>query len=116
VHGVVPLRVRVPEVRKYAVTVVLSDMAVEALDHRGARRVVLGDEVGEVLGVELLAESCRFDEIAEDDGQMSALGTRQQRLVLVGNDLRCYGSSPTSSERSSACAGSFRPHSLTFFA
>jgi hypothetical protein len=58
--------------------------------------VVLGDEVGEVLGVELLAESCRFDEIAEDDGQMPALGARQ-RSVFLGNDLRCYGSSPTCS-------------------
>jgi hypothetical protein len=86
---------------------------VEALDHPGARRVILGDEVGEVLGVELLAESCRFDEIAEDDGQMPALGARQ-RLVFFGDDLRCYGSPPTGSERSGACTGSFRSLSHVF--
>jgi hypothetical protein len=113
VHGVVSLRVRVPEVGEDTVAVVLGDVAVEALDHPGARRVILGDEIGKVLGVELLAESCRFDEIAEDDGQMPALGARQ-RLVFFGDDLRCYGSPPTCSERSGACTGSFRSLSHVF--
>jgi hypothetical protein len=68
-------------------------MAVKTLDHLGARGVIDRYHLGEILRIELLAESRRFDEVAEDNGEVPAFRARR-RLLLLGNGLRFYGSSP----------------------
>jgi hypothetical protein len=48
-------------------------VAAEARDGAGGGLLVLRDEVAPLLGVELLRERRRADEIAEEDGQLAAL-------------------------------------------
>ncbi len=93
VDGVVALRVRIPEVGEHAVALVLGDVAVKALDHLGAGAVIRGDELAEILRIELLAECSRLDEIAEDNREMPALRTRQRLLLLI-DALWTHGSPP----------------------
>jgi hypothetical protein len=80
---------------------------VKILDHVGACGVVHGDQLAQILCVELLAERGRFDQVAEDDREMSALRARQRLLTLDERDLvQWLASLGTRSERPSAPARS----------
>src|SRR6516162_6321 len=63
--GVVLMRTRKPEIHQYAVAHVLGDKAVEAPDDLGDGAMVCGDDLAQILGIELRGKRGRAHEIAE---------------------------------------------------
>src|SRR5438034_2844217 len=61
------------EVDEQPIAEVLGDVAAEARDGAGGGLLILRDEVAPLLGVELLRERRRADEIAEEHRQLAAL-------------------------------------------
>jgi hypothetical protein len=61
------------EVDEQPIAEVLGDVAAEARDGAGGGLLVLRDEVAPVLGVELLRERRRADQVAEQHRQLAAL-------------------------------------------
>ena len=77
--GVVLLGVRIAEQRHQPVAELLQHMTAK-IGHRSRSLVEIGvDEVAPVLGVELRGKARRADEIAEHDGDRTALGTVRRR-------------------------------------
>ena len=72
--GVVLMRTRKPEIHQYAVAHVLGDKAVEAPDDLGDAAMVCGDDLAQILGIELRGKRGRAHEIAEHHRQLPALG------------------------------------------
>src|SRR5438046_293197 len=61
------------EVDEQPIAEVLGDVAAEARDGAGGGLLILRDEVAPLLGVELLRERRRADEVAEEHRQLAAL-------------------------------------------
>ena len=74
--GVVLARIGPAEVDEQAVAQLLGDVAAPALDRDACGLLVLPDDVAPLLGVELLGERRRADEVAEEDGELAALARR----------------------------------------
>ena len=76
------------EVDEQPIAEVLGDVAAEARDGAGGGLLVLRDEVAPLLGVELLRERRRADQVAEEHRQLAALadfgGRGRQRLRWSG--------------------------------
>src|SRR5262249_4189754 len=88
--GVVLARVWPAEVDDEAVAQLLRHVAAETGDRGGYRLLVLCDDVPPFLGVELLGERGRPDEVAEEDRELAALAgcgvrCRQRRLCTPRN-------------------------------
>ena len=77
--GVALVGLRIAEVGEHAVAHVLGEMALEALDHRGAAALIGGDHRPHVLGVEHRRERGRVDQVAEQDGELAALALAPRR-------------------------------------
>ena len=72
------------EVDEQPIAEVLGDVAAEARDGAGGGLLVLRDEVAPLLGVELLRERRRADQVAEEHRQLAALAGRQRGFGLGG--------------------------------
>jgi hypothetical protein len=79
--GVVLVGAGKAEVGDDAVALVLGDVAVVAGDLLAADPLVGGEEVGEILGVELLAQLGRADHVAEHHRQLAPLAVDQCRRL-----------------------------------
>jgi hypothetical protein len=74
--GIVLMRARVAEIDQDAVAHILSDKAVEPGDDPGDRAVIGGDDLAQILGIELRRERGRADQVAEHHRQLPAFGDR----------------------------------------
>src|SRR5262249_57157197 len=78
------------EVDEQAIAEFPGDVAAEAPDGPRGGLLVLRDEVAPLLGVELLRERRRADQVAEKNGQLAALAGRQ-RAIGLGSRRRSAG-------------------------
>ena len=72
------------EVDEQAIAEIPGDVAAEAPDGAGGGLLVLRDEVAPLLGVELLRERRRADQVAEEHRQLAALAGRHRGVGLAG--------------------------------
>src|SRR6185369_8506899 len=86
--GIVLPRVGPTEVHEQAVAHLLGDVAAPALDRDPCGLLVLPDDVAPILGVELLGEQCRADQVAEENGQLSAFTRRRGSVCRRGAGYR----------------------------
>ena len=66
---------RVAEVGQQSVAAVLGQMAVVTGDDAAGDGLVVGEDVAQRLGVELLGQGGRADEVAEEDGDLAVFGS-----------------------------------------
>ena len=100
---VVFARIGPAEVDEQSIAEVLGDVAAPALDCGACGLLVLSDDVAPLLGVELLRERGRADQVAEENRELPALARRRdccsarlgrprrttgRRLVTCGNQRR----------------------------
>ena len=79
--GIILAGTRPTEVDEDPIAEILGDVATPARHGAGGSGVVLLEDLPPVLGVELLCERRRADEIAEEDRQLAALaGARDVRF------------------------------------
>jgi hypothetical protein len=67
---------RVAEIDQDTVAHVLGDKAIEPGDHFGDGAVIGGDDLAQILGIELRGERGRANEVAEHDRELPSLCTR----------------------------------------
>jgi hypothetical protein len=72
--GVVLMRLRIAEIDEYPVAHIPGDEAVEPKDNSGDCAVVSGDDLAQILGIELRRQRCRADQIAEHHRELAAFG------------------------------------------
>ena len=77
------------EVDEQAIAEFPGDVAAEAPDGAGGGLLVLRDEVAPLLGVELLRERRRADQVAEEHRQLAALAGRHRGLGLGRRRAGC---------------------------
>jgi hypothetical protein len=82
--GVVLVRLGIAKVDQQPISEVLRNMAVKALDHRGAGILVGAHQRTVVLRVEPPGQSGRLDQITEQHRQLAAFGLRSMR------GMRCW--------------------------
>ena len=82
--GVVLPRGRPAKVHEEPVAEVLRHVAAEARHRGGGRPMVRLDHVAPLLGVELLRQRRRADQVAEQHGELAALARRHRRVGLGG--------------------------------
>jgi hypothetical protein len=68
------VRLRIAEVHQQAITEVLCNIAVKALDHGGAGGLIGAHHLAVVFWVELPGEDGRIRQVAEQDGELTAFG------------------------------------------
>jgi hypothetical protein len=88
--GIVLLRPRVAEIDQYAVAHVFGDEAVEPADRVGDAVVIGGDDLAQILGIELRGQRRRTNQVAEHHRELAALGAELpgRRRHRAGNRIR----------------------------
>ena len=81
------MRLRVAEIDQHAVAEIFGDVAAVLRDHLGAGALIGADDLAQVFRIETRGERGRADQIAEHDGQLTALG------LGAGGGLRRRGCS-----------------------
>src|SRR5215471_1523640 len=72
--GIVFMGTRIAKVDEQTIAEILRDVPIKTLDDLGGGFLVGTYYLTQVFGVELLAEQCGVDEIAEQDGQLPPFG------------------------------------------
>ena len=63
---------RIAKVGHHSVAKKFRDMTVEAFDRIGCHLLIVGNDIAPLLGIELMGDFGRADQIAEQHGQMAA--------------------------------------------
>src|SRR6266446_142090 len=80
---VVLMRFGIAEVRHHAITEILGDVAVVALDSRRASTAIYAHHVAEIFWIQTFGQRGRADEIAEHHGELAPLGGDSGRWLCV---------------------------------
>ena len=86
--GVVLVRLGIAKVHQQAVTQILRDIPIEALDHRGTGLLVGPHHVAPVFRVELPGQAGRVHQVTEQHRELPALGLRRPRGCCSRGSLR----------------------------
>ena len=87
--GIVLTRVRIAEIDQDAVAHIAGDEARETPYDLGHRVVIGANQVPQILGIAPYRQCGRADEVAEHDGELSALAARCARNRIGGGVAQC---------------------------
>src|SRR5262245_55841840 len=92
--GIVFMGLGIAKIDQQTIAKILGNMATIALDHLGAGGLIGHRDLAEVFRIKLISERCRANQVAEEDGELTALG-RRPRLSgwsrRLQPHLRCTG-------------------------
>ena len=77
--GIIFMGVRIAKVCEYAIAQIFGDVAIELCNDFATRMLVGENEVAQFLGIELLGQWRRPDQIAKHHGQLPSLPLRSDR-------------------------------------
>jgi hypothetical protein len=84
------MRLGIAEIDQHPVAHVFGDKAGEPRHRRGDAAVVSADDLAQILGIELLRQRCRTDQVAKHDRQLPALGRPRRRFGRRDGAPRFY--------------------------